>query len=181
MRKTLKRLVPSSESVLANRCLRIFGEFIHDPNLWHLNRHAVARAFAVGLFWTFIPVPFQMVFAAGVAILWRANVPLSVALVWLTNPVTIPPIFFVTYELGAWLLGSPHVQLPEELTVEWFLGSLGIIWRPLFVGSLITGLVCSLLGYYLIHALWRWHTVRRYRKRRLPLPPAPQGQAETEG
>lgn len=168
-RRLLKRLAPSVEVIRANRCLRIFGDFLHDPNLWHLNRHAVARAFAVGLFWAFIPVPFQMVFAAGVAILWRANIPLSVALVWLTNPVTIPPVFYATYELGAWILGSPRVHMPDRLNVDWFLSSLGAIWEPLFVGSMLTALVAAVSGYYVIHALWRWRTIQRYRQRRAPV------------
>ena len=166
-KRLFKRLAPSAEAIRDSRCLRVFGAFIHDPNLWHLNRHAVARAFAVGLFWTLIPVPFQMVFAAGVAILWRANIPLSVSLVWLTNPVTIPPVFFFTYKLGAWLLGSPSLEVPEHLNAEWFLDSLGLIWTPLFVGSLLAALVASGAGFYLVHAFWRWQTVKRYRRRRL--------------
>jgi len=165
-RRLLKKLTPSVAAIRANRCLRIFGDFIHDPNLWHLNRHAVARAFGIGMFWAFIPVPFQMVFAAGVAILWRGNIPLSVALVWISNPVTIPPIFFATYLLGAWLLGSPPVDLPGEITVDWFLTSLDTIGKPLFVGSLIVAFVAGGIGYFGIHGIWRWLTVRRYRQRR---------------
>lgn len=169
-RRLLKRLAPSPSAIRANRCLRIFGDFIHDPNLWHLNRHAVARAFGIGLFWAFVPIPFQMVFAAGIAILWRANIPLSVTLVWISNPITIPPIFFATYMIGAWLLGSPPVDLPHHLDVDWFLKSLDIIWKPLFVGSLLVSFVAGGIGYFGIHGLWRWHTVRRYRQRRIPAP-----------
>lgn len=179
-KRLFKRLAPSADAIRAHRCLRVFGEFIHDPNLWHLNRHAVARAFAIGLFWAFIPVPFQMIFAAGVAILWRANIPLSISLVWVTNPVTLPPLFFATYKLGAWLLGSPAVELPEHLGIQWFLDSLGQIWRPLFVGSLLTALVASGAGYYLIHAFWRWYTIKRYRRRRMSVSRA-QSQAGSGG
>ena len=166
-KRLFKRLAPSADAIRANRCLRVFGAFVHDPNLWHLNRHAVARAFAIGLFWAFVPIPFQMIFAAGIAILWRANIPLSLSLVWLTNPVTIPPVFFATYKLGAWLLGSPALELPEHLGMDWFLNSLGLIWKPLFVGSLLAALVAGGAGYYLIQAFWRWYTVKRYRRRRV--------------
>ena len=159
-------MMPRLEDVRQNRCLQIFGDIIHSPNLWHLNRHAVSRAFAIGLFWSLIPVPFQMVFAAGIAILWRANIPLSVSLVWITNPLTIPPVFLATYKLGAMLLGSPQVEAPHDLSMQWFLHSMEIIWKPLFVGSLLAGLCAGLIGYVLIQGLWRWQTVRKYRARR---------------
>jgi uncharacterized protein (DUF2062 family) len=48
----------------------------------------------VGLFCAFIPVPFQMLLAAPSAIIFSANLPVSIALVWITNPITMPPIFF---------------------------------------------------------------------------------------
>ncbi len=169
-RRLLRKITPSPATISANRCLRIFGNFIHDPNLWHLNRHAVARAFGIGLFWAFVPIPFQMVFAAGIAILWRANIPLSVTLVWISNPVTIPPIFYATYQFGAWLLASPTLDFPQELDIDWFIQSLDTIWKPLFVGSLVTSFIAGGVGYFGIHGFWRWRTVRRFRQRRAPAP-----------
>jgi len=163
-----RKLALTPEAVQRNWCLQLFGTILHSPNLWHLNRHAVARAFATGFFWALIPIPFQMVFAAGTAILWRANLPLSIALVWLTNPVTIPPIFYATYRMGAWILDAPLVHFPPELDADWFFGSLEITWRPLFVGSLIGAFIASLLGYAAIHWFWRWYIVKRYRSRRPP-------------
>ena len=176
----LKKVMPSHDTVRNSRCLQVFGTFLHSPNLWHLNRHAVARAFAIGLFWALIPVPFQMVFAAGAAIMWRANFPLSVSLVWLTNPITMPPIFFAAYSMGAWLLGSPPLELPENLNVHWFLHSMAIIWKPLFLGSLLSGFFAGLTGYFLIHYLWRWQTVRKYRARK-PAPDPIVRQPASEG
>ena len=42
---------------------------------------------AVGLFVALMPIPLQMAVAAAIAILVRSNLPISVSLVWLTNPV----------------------------------------------------------------------------------------------
>ena len=106
-KKTIKRMMPDHQTIKENKYLKIFGNLLHNANLWHLNRHSGAKAFAVGLFFAFIPVPFQMVLAAGAAILFHANLPLAIALVWLTNPLTMPFIFYACYLVGTWVLAVP--------------------------------------------------------------------------
>ena len=100
-RKFLKRYLPSASEVRSRRSLRILGELLHDPNVWHLTRRSVSTAVAVGVFSAFVPVPFQMPLAAVLAIALRCNLPLAVALVWISNPMTMPAIFFFTYTVGA--------------------------------------------------------------------------------
>ena len=63
-KKTIKKLMPDHQKIKSNKHLQIFGDLLHNGNLWHLNRRSVAKAFAVGLFFAFVPVPFQMVLAA---------------------------------------------------------------------------------------------------------------------
>lgn len=63
--------------------------------------------FAVGVFTSFLPLPGQMVIAALLALWLRCNLPLSIILVWISNPITMPAIFYSTYKLGAWILGTP--------------------------------------------------------------------------
>lgn len=118
----------------------------------------------IGLFWAMVPMPLQMVPAIFCCIFWRANLPLSIALVWLTNPVTMPPVFYATYRLGCFLLGTPPVTF--ELEWEWLMNSIPLIWKPLYVGSLLSGTVLATAGYTLIDLLWRWTTVRRWKKRK---------------
>ncbi|WP_457668954.1 DUF2062 domain-containing protein [Thiolapillus sp.] len=145
--------------------MRIFGKYLADPNLWHLNRRSVSGAFAVGLFWAMIPIPMQMIAAAATAIPARVNLPVSVALVWLTNPLTMPPIFYFNYLVGTWLL--PHQEpLPDmEMSLEWFTHSMGEIWQPLYFGSVVMGIVLGAIGYISMRMYWRWHVVSHYKKR----------------
>jgi uncharacterized protein (DUF2062 family) len=162
----IRRFTPDHETIKNHKHLRMFGELLHDSNLWHMNRRSVSGAFAVGLFWAFVPMPFQMVAAAATAIIARVNLPISVALVWITNPITIPPMFYSTYLVGAWLLNEPPQDIEFELSMEWMAESLAGIWQPLLLGSLLCGVVASILGYIFIRGLWRWHIISHIRKRK---------------
>ncbi|HFE47686.1 MAG TPA: DUF2062 domain-containing protein [Chromatiaceae bacterium] len=164
-RHFIKRFTPDTEKVRSHKHLRIFGSLLHDPCLWHINRRSVAMAFANGLFWAMIPMPFQMVAAAASAILLRANLPISVALVWLTNPLTMPPIFYSTYRLGSLLLGTPPIANSAEFSLEYLEHSLSVIWAPLLLGSVVAGLLLGALGYVVMRILWRQNTLKRWRAR----------------
>lgn len=118
-RKYIKRLLPKPDVILKQRALKIFGNLLYNANLWALNRRSAAGAFAVGLAVCFIPLPSQMIIAAGLAILFRVNLPLSVALVWISNPVTMPPMFYGAYKLGAWVLQEPPVPFHFELSWDY--------------------------------------------------------------
>jgi uncharacterized protein len=171
-KKIIQRLFPSYHRVREHEALRFFGTLLHDPNLWHLNRRSAAGAFAVGLFVAFLPIPFQTVVAAAVAILIRVNLPISALLVWVTNPLTMGPIYFSAYQLGRRVLDKPRVGFSFEWSLEWFTEEMLIIWKPLLTGSLIFGTAAALVGYVTVRLLWRLHILRRVsgrrRKRRNP-------------
>lgn len=164
-RKLLKRWMPDPAGVKENPSLHFLGDLRHDPNLFHLNRQSVSVAFFVGVFCAFLPIPGQMPIAALAALWVRCNLPLAVALVWISNPLTIPPIFYATYEFGRWILQTPQVHFSIELSWEWVRGNLGKIWQPLVVGSLISGVFFATLGYVTMQLFWRWHVVRNWRRR----------------
>jgi hypothetical protein len=164
-RKLLKRYTPDPETVRQHKHLRWLARFLEDPNLFHMNRRSVSGAFAAGLFWAMIPMPLQMLAAAVTAIVVRINLPIAVALVWLTNPITMPPVFYFNYVVGTWFLGAPKDVGKFQMSLEWISAELGSIWLPLYVGSVIVGLVLGLLGYVIIRGYWRWHIVQTYRRR----------------
>lgn len=169
-RNLIRRYLPHHDTIRGHSHLRWLGTLLHDPNLWHLNRRSVSGAFAIGLFCAFIPVPFQMAIAALISILARANLPVSVVLVWVTNPLTMGPIFFFAYKVGTWILGTPlHVETiaaVETSALQWFTGEIKANWKPFLLGSLVCGSASALVGYVSIRLSWRMHLVRRLRARR---------------
>ena len=165
-RAFFKRYLPTPAALARQRSLGILGKSIADPELWHLNRRSVSAAFAVGLFLAFFPFPAQMILAAVAAVLIRCNLPLSVALVWITNPVTIPPMFFFTYKVGTWLLGVPERVTGIELSLDWLVTQAGLVWQPLLVGSLLCGTIAGTIGYFVSGWVWRRQVIQRWERRR---------------
>jgi len=166
-RRFIKRISPDPAKLKEHKHLSFFGELLHNPNLWHLNRRSISGAVAVGLFCAFIPVPFQMVLAAAGAIFFHVNLPVSVVMVWLSNPITMPPMFYGCYLLGAWLLGTPTNEFSFELSWTWLSESLLHIWQPFLFGCLMAAIVSSLIGYFGMRLIWRFVMVNKWNNRRL--------------
>ena len=146
------------------------GRKLFAADLWHLNRRTVALAFLNGLFWACMPMPFQMVAAAFSALILRCNVPISVGLVWLTNPVTMLPYFFAAYQLGALILGSDRVSFPASISTAWLQEQTTLIWWPLLTGSLVFGVLLSLIGYCVIRLWWAWKIRSNWLNRKAKTP-----------
>jgi uncharacterized protein len=168
-RKFIKSWFPAYESVRGHRALEMLGPRLRAPDLWHLNRRSVAGAFAVGLFLAFLPIPMQMLLAAAVAIWLRVNLPISVLLVWVSNPLTMPPIFYTAYTIGRWILNEPRRSFRVEWSMEWFTSDFLTIWKPLLTGSLLLAVVASALGYIAIRLLWWLSVVERMKIRQARL------------
>lgn len=182
-RRFLQRKLPNMHSVLGNRRLRWIGLGLKDSDLFHLNRRSVSMAFLVGLFTAFLPVPGQLLIAALLAFAVRCNLPLAMALIFVSNPLTIPPLTLLCYRVGAFLLGNEAAPQQFHFTWEWLTGQ-GIHLLPtLLTGCLTLGAGSGITGYLAVRWLWRWHAVARWRQRKAtraatrsatPAPEAPQ-------
>jgi uncharacterized protein (DUF2062 family) len=165
-KKTLKLLIPSPAHIRKVKVLHLLGDWVYAPNLWHINRYSASMAFFIGLFVAFMPIPGQTILAAALAVLLSCNLPLSVGLVFVTNPLTMAPIFFMAYKVGALIIDVPVKEVDFELSFFWLSNSLAAIWKPFLLGCLICGLSIGSLGYFVMSMLWRWHVVNRWRVRK---------------
>ena len=91
----------------------------------------------------------------------RTNLPLSVALVWITNPVTIPPMFYFAYTVGTWIMGEPPQDFSFELTMDWLLNEMESSWQPFLLGCFTVASISSLVSYFTINFIWRYSVLSR--------------------
>jgi hypothetical protein len=135
--------------------------------------HRIAFGVAIGMFIALTPtVGFQMGLTVAAAALLRANKAVGVPLAWITNPVTIPPIYGFNYWLGTIILGGQYdlTQFKGFITAAIKEGSLlerlrdlwdamwTIFW-PLWLGSAAVGLLLAVISYVAVY-----YGVIRYRR-----------------
>ena len=157
----LKKHLPTREQLQTHKYLRIFGKFIDSPNLWHIHSGSVSRAFACGLFSGFMPIPFQTLLVAILAIIFRANLAIAVILIWFSNPLTGAPIFYFAYKIGTRILNTPVYGLKFELSWAWFHTQFLHIWKPLLIGSIACGLITALIGYLTVRIIYWFYLNKR--------------------
>lgn len=126
---------------------------------------AIALGLAIGIFVAFSPtIGFQMIIAAFLASMVRANPAPAIMAVWITNPLTIPPIYAGTYYLGHRFWSGRPVAIREALSslvrdlrrLEFYeivpqfrqLLELGVdVLAPMFIGGAIIGLALATISY----------------------------------
>lgn len=167
--------MPSPEKLRDNRFLAVLGERLFSSSLWRPHRRAVQRSVALGLFWTMPPIPLQMLIVAFFCIRFKANIPISLALVWTTNPITLAPITLLQYHIGAWLLGYSDEKagmLAEMMTEASIFASLvaiasevALLVLPVVLGAIFMGIFLAIIGYILTDFIWRWRVSTIWRRR----------------
>lgn len=166
-KKTIKKFLPDHQKIKQNKAINLFGTLLHDANLWHLNRKSARGAFAIGMFNAFIPVPFQMYLSAFAAIIFKVNLPLSVGLVWISNPITMPPLFYACYKLGELILGPTGHEFAFELSWDWLVHSISTIGPTFLFGCLVAGAFFSVVSYFAIDYLWRYSVAKAWKERQM--------------
>lgn len=131
----------------------ILEKYKIPKELLSINRRMVSRAVMVGLFIAMIPMPMQMLAIILISPFFRFNVPIAISLVWITNPFTMPFIYYTEYLTGNFFLMQEGVN-DIEMSMEWFQKNIGDIFIPLYLGTAFYSLLFSIGGYYLVNWLW---------------------------
>lgn len=148
--------------------------------------HRIALGVALATLVAFLPlIGFQTVIALGLAALLRANKAVCIPIVWITNPFTFVPIYWVCGRLGRVIMSSasaddPSAKLAGLATVEMhvleyeFWSNLFHLFanlsRDLWVGCAIVGVGLGLPSYFITRSFvthYRHLRAERLEKSRL--------------
>ena len=134
--------------------LRGLATHVTDSMLWRMDRDSVSGGVAIGLFAALLPIPLQTLIGVALAVLSRANIAAPLAMVSLTNPITMGPVFYATYQAGRWLLDIQETVPWPALEVDSLVVWAGMVWKPLLLGSVVVGSVSALSAYLLVRLVW---------------------------
>ena len=172
----LERFLPTRDAITQSRMLRWLGPRIHDPLLWHVNRRAVARGVAMGVFFGLM-IPIAQIPAAAIAsLLLRGNLWIAAVSTLVSNLLTYGPLYYFAYRLGAGVIGA---RTPANLTAEAveqpmrMIDSLAQAWawitgigQPLLLGMLIMAVTGAFIAYWGTQLVWRMRVTAKWRRLR---------------
>ena len=156
MRKKIKKLSNSDK-------IQKFLIKYNIPQVYlSTNRELVSKSFFIGLFVALLPIPMQMLVVILLMRFFKFNVPVAIALCWISNPLTMPFIFYIEYIVGGFLL---NIEIDTiQMSVEWFNNNFQDIFIPLYFGAFVIASLVSTAIYFLINFLWIYF-VRKNKKK----------------
>lgn len=138
--KRFLRPLPRRANIHRYPILKIFTRHVRKrPYLWSFRQEKVSVACYAGSILAMLPLyGFQIPLALLAAVAFRANLPVMVAIQFITNPVTIAPLYLTTHKIGLWLIESTGFTVHES--------RVGTAAYALVVGGIFLGLA---LGFVL--------------------------------
>jgi uncharacterized protein (DUF2062 family) len=143
--------------------------------------HSISLGAAVGMFVGLTPtVGIQMYVAAMICLLLRCNRLWAIAMVWISNPITMVPMYYGFYVLGSFILNIERIYnfhyfknlFEIILATDGFFEMMKMFVRqmlsvgyevvgPMFFGGAVLGLVFSVPTYFVV-----FHLVHQNRRRK---------------
>ena len=142
--------------------------------------HRIAWGVAIGTFVAYLPiVGIQMVIGALLCKIMRANILASIPMAWITNPLTIVPIYYLLYVFGGLFTNDSMTYAEMEIIVgsineagvfTWngltiTIDLFGNIFWPILIGGVIVGLVNGALFYAIVLKIVSVYQLRRSNRR----------------
>jgi len=143
-----------------------FAHLLHDHNLWSIRRRTVVPAFAIGVFFAWMPFPGHPLMGAMAALASRVNIPIAALTTFVSNPLTMGPMYLLAHQVGEALLGVEPQPFEFELTLQWVREGFLNNWQPLMLGCVLLGAVTSLVSYVVLDILWRAHIADYLQRKR---------------
>jgi uncharacterized protein (DUF2062 family) len=165
-RRFVKRLSRKRHALHTRWFMRPFRKMLANPAYWSVHRTNVTRAVAIALFVAFIPLPVHLLVVTVLALWLQFNIPVALATVFVSNPLTMVPQYYLCYWVGSRLLGTRLNEFAFEMSWAWVQTDLLPVWKPFLLGCLVLGAGTALVGYVLLGSLWHITLVMKYHKRK---------------
>ena len=146
-----------NRNIVITSVLRVYRRFLKIRG----NPHEIALGFALGLFVGMTPfMGFQKPIAIFFAAIFQWNKISSAAGVWISNPLSAPVIYGITYFVGANMTGlslSQNFTGFNEITIFGLMNSTPEVLIAMILGGIIICIPIAITGYF-----FSFSAVKRY-------------------
>lgn len=151
----VKKMLPKKGHVEKSLAYRMFGSTLLREEFWSFDKEMLARGLALGMFVAFTPtIGFQMILVCILILLYPGNMPIALAACWITNPFTAPPIYYVEYKIGVWIMSitgfqaQKYIDMGDIAQMDDIYEVAGSMW----IGSLFVSILAAIASYWLMYA-----------------------------
>lgn len=152
--RKLRRKLPKKHEIENTPSLSMLKKFWSRSELWAMNRNSLPMGISIGVFCAFLPMPFEMVVAAFLAVAFGGNVIFAISFVWISNPFTWVPLYTPCYWIGTRILQIEPIAITNMASLR--VGTeLGYHYAALWVGCVSVGLILGFLTFFTLKVIWR--------------------------
>jgi len=148
------RWLPNKRSLKRFPILGKCGFYLRNrKSLWSFKEFKVGPAILIGSVVAFLPLfGIQLLTVMALALILKVNLPVLAGLQFISNPLTLVPIYLANYKLGTWLLNSVGFEpMKETVSATVFTGL-----NSTMVGGAVLGTIVGLFLYGAYRVRLKW-------------------------
>ena len=164
----LRHLEPRVLESLDGPWLRGLRPWLGRHDVFSFTREPLSRGIAIGMLCGLIPGPLQILASIGLCAWLRGNAIVAAIATAYTNPLTIVPLYWLAYQIGAFLLPGQQVMPPFAVPhgdfVQWASGLgewMKALGGPLLVGLPVLATLLAAIAYVVVQLFFLTPVVYR--------------------
>lgn len=172
-RSWLRHLEPRVLDILNNPWLRGMRPWLDRHDVFSFTREPLARGVAIGMLCGLIPGPLQVLGSLGMCAWLRGNAIAAALTTAYTNPLTIVPLYWLAFQIGAFLLPGQHAippfVVPHGSFSQWASGLgewMTALGWPLLLGLPVLATLLAAIAYVSVQMFFLTPVIRRARRLR---------------
>lgn len=154
--------------------LRGMRPWLDRHDVFCFNREPLARGVAIGMLCGLIPGPLQVLGSLAMCAWLRGNAIAAAIATLYTNPLTIVPLYWLSFQIGAFLIpgqqAMPPFVAPQGDLSQWAAGLgewMTALGWPLLLGLPVLAILLAANAYALVQIFFLIPVIRRAKRMRL--------------